>query len=437
MKKAFLITAYLLITMYCAADTFTNRQSGEVFQGYATGETRGGKTLVRVGDRNKAEYIFLSDYEIEWNSLGRRNQVVVLPIKNDIELECETEAFERAIKNAANQGPLLIIIEIDTPGGRTDLMNRICEAITKANNCKTAAFISGGEYGGAYSAGAGVALACDYIFMADMTAMGGATPIMIKGSEIKDVKSAFGETVGEKLMSIQRGYFATLAERRGRSGELAKAMVDKDIEVIEAVEDDRRIFISPEDKKDTQEVKCTWNKRGELLTLTGTEAVACGMADKLINSKEEIISDFGFDKPKIVLNQDTIKARRKFESTKRKFEKIYADIDYLQKDVETLSDRFDSITKLYNNEVRKLNNLITNDRSSRTINSQEEVVDKTAVRREEIKSELLKALQKLSSKYRTIQPLVKGNPDLPMDTEELEEAINSISVMRKDIKNHP
>ena len=74
---------------------------------------------------------------------------------------CETEALEKAIEMASNQGPLCILIEVDTPGGSADLMRRICDAITKANNCRTVAFISGGEHGGAYSAGAIIALACD------------------------------------------------------------------------------------------------------------------------------------------------------------------------------------------------------------------------------------------------------------------------------------
>lgn len=106
MKKIISIIVCLLIIVPCAADTFTHKKTGEVFQGYATQEKQGGKTVIRVGDKQTPEYIDLLDYDIEWNPLGRRNQVIVLPIKNRIELECETTAFEKAIKTSSNQGPL-------------------------------------------------------------------------------------------------------------------------------------------------------------------------------------------------------------------------------------------------------------------------------------------------------------------------------------------
>jgi membrane-bound ClpP family serine protease len=229
MKKPVFIITCLLITVYCAADTFTNRKTGEVIQGYATQEKRGSETLVRFGDKQATQYLNLIDYDIKWDTSGRRNQIIILPIKDSIELECETKAFEKVLKNASNQGPLLILIEIDTPGGRGDLMRRICDTIISADNCRTAAFVSGGEYGGAYSAGAIIAIACDYIYMADGTAIGAAAPIVISSSGVKDLNSVFGETAAEKFLSADRGYIATLAEQNGRSGLLAKAMVDKDI----------------------------------------------------------------------------------------------------------------------------------------------------------------------------------------------------------------
>lgn len=436
MKKLVFIIACLLITVPCAADTFTNRKTSEVFQGYATQEKRGSKTLVRIGDKQTPEYLDLVDYDVEWNSSGRRNQIIILPIRNEIELECETKALEKAIKSASNQGPLFILIEIDTSGGRGDLMKRICNAIMEADNCRIVAFVSGGKYGGAYSAGAIIALACDYIYMADGTAIGAATPILVSHSEVKDVKSAFGETVGEKFMSAERAYIATLAEQNGRSGLLAKAMVDRDIEVLEVIEDGNTIFITPEDKKESQSVQRILNKKGSLLTLTATEAIKCGIANKLLNSEEEIISEFGFEKPRLVRNQDVIKARYEFENAERKFKKTYDDIDYLRKDIDSLHSQFNSVTLYYNHEVDKLNDLIVyryidGDESLRV---QEALVEKISFQRNALKSELLRALQKLSSKYTATIPLVKAYPDLPVDIEGLNKEINSVNVLSKSIK---
>ena len=231
MKKLVFVFMCLLLANACLADTFTHRKTGKVFQGHATQKKTGNKTLVSIRNKKNPKYLNLTDYDVEWNQSGRRNQVIILPIKTKIKLKCETEVFEKAIEIASNHGPLFVLIEIDTPGGRVDLMKRICAAITKTDNCRTVAFVSGGKYGGAYSAGAIIALACDYIYMADGTSIGAATPILASSSDIKDLKSTYGETVGEKFMSAERAYIATLAEKNGRPGLLAKAMVDKDIEV--------------------------------------------------------------------------------------------------------------------------------------------------------------------------------------------------------------
>ncbi|MCX5634545.1 MAG: hypothetical protein NTW55_01700 [Planctomycetota bacterium] len=56
------------------------------------------------------------------------------------------DVFEKTLVLAANQGPLLILINIDTPGGKPDLVRRICAAIMQADNCETAAFINSGNY---------------------------------------------------------------------------------------------------------------------------------------------------------------------------------------------------------------------------------------------------------------------------------------------------
>jgi membrane-bound ClpP family serine protease len=392
MKKLISVVACLLIAVPCAADTFTHRKTGEVFQGFATQEKRGNRILVRIGDRQAPEYFDLSDYNIEWNTLGRRNQVIILPIKNVIELECETIAFEKAIRSASNQGPLLILIEIDTPGGRGDLMKRICDAIVSVNNCRTAAFVSGGQYGGAYSAGAFFALACEYIYMADGTAIGAATPLVVSrskdrdsSSKVQDLKSAFGETVGEKFLSAERGYIASLAEQNGRSGLIAKAMVDSDVEVLEVVEDGKTIFITPENKKASQTVQHVLNKKGSLLTLTAAEASKCGIANKLLNSEEEIISEFGFEKPRIIHNQDVTKARKEFENAKDTVKKLCDDIDYLNK----------------------------------SINSTHSGVA------------LLNALRILRSKYTALLTFDKTYPDFHIDRDALNRSINSIDM---DIK---
>ncbi|MGA1980063.1 MAG: hypothetical protein ABSG99_05815 [Sedimentisphaerales bacterium] len=388
MKKLVFIITYLLITVPCAADTFTNRATGEVFHGYATQIKRGGKTLIRVGNEGTAKYIDMADYRVEWSRDGRKNIVIVIPIKDAILLECETAALEKAIETSSNQGPMFILIEIDTPGGREDLMKRICSAITKADNCLTVAFVSGGEYGGAYSAGAIIALACDQIYMAEDTAIGAATPIMMSKTGVKDLKSVYGSTVGEKFMSASRAYIASLAEQNDRPSAIARAMVDKDIEVVEVSENNERLFIEPRERKKEQTVVRTWNRRGSLLTLTAGEAVECGIANGLAGSPKAVISALKFDNPRVVPNNEAAKARSAFEAAKDKLEKLRISIDRYSKEIEICRDK--------NEVIRFLNAVIKN--------------------------------------YEDVIAMGRSYPDLAIDEGACKEAMNSAKTLLRNIK---
>lgn len=388
MRRTALIFAYVFMSLPVMADTFTNRQTGEVFDGYATQTKRGGKMLVRVGKGHKAMYIDPGDYRVQWNLVGRRNQVIVIPIQEEIELECETSAIEKAIKASSNQGPAFILIEIDTPGGRMDLMKRLCSAITDTDNCVTVGFVKGGKYGGAYSAGAIIALACNYIYMSEDTAIGAATPVLQSGLAVEDLKSAFGRTVGEKFLSASRGYVASIAEGNGRPGLLAKAMVDEDIRVVEVTDGNDRFFIDPGEQRRGESVVRTWSKRGALLTLTASEAVECGIADGLAESRKSISSRFRLAEPRIVQSTEPVKARRKFEAAKEKMDKLVISIDRHVKEVELTED----------------------------------------------KAESLRLLDKLVKKYKELMALKKANEDLPVTIEACKKAINSAEAARRNIK---
>src|SRR5690606_20349506 len=76
---------------------------------------------------------------------------------------------------------------------------------------------------GATSAGAMISYACDEIVMAPGATMGTAQPV---------TPSAEGmQPLGEKETSFVRAKFAALAELKGRNPDIARAMVDKDIEL--------------------------------------------------------------------------------------------------------------------------------------------------------------------------------------------------------------
>jgi membrane-bound ClpP family serine protease len=372
----------------CRADTFTHRQTGEVLHGYIAGRAKDGETIANTKEKDKVK-LDLSQWQIVTNRLGRNNKVIVLTIEDEIGLEIETQALEQEVGKASNEGPLFILFEIDTPGGRGDLTQRICGAITQIKNCPTVAFVKGGKYGGALSGGAAVALACDKIYMADNTVIGAATAITIsEAGRPESLKEAFGEEVGEKFASAWRAYLASLAERKGRSGLLARAMVDRNTEVIEVADANRRLFIDPVNKKPQQRLVHTWSKKGSLLTLTAAEAVECGIADKVVSSRRELLSDLGAADANVVLNSVIQDARTEMKRAGRQLNRIRKSIDLK---IEQLKYR-------------------------------------------QPKPKALEILRSAKSEFQTLIRLAKRYPDLELDVQSLENELNSIEAAYQDAK---
>ncbi|MBN1126330.1 MAG: hypothetical protein JXA82_15090 [Sedimentisphaerales bacterium] len=309
------------------ADTFIHRRNRQVLHGYATSRILGEKTTIQTTEKGPIQ-VNLAEYEVRPDTQGRNNHVAVLSIPDSIDLEFEVAAFEKAIVTEADKGPLFILIEIDTPGGRNDLMMRLCGAITKTKQCRTVAYVPGGPNGGAYSAGAAIALACDKLYMARNTAMGGATSVLIHPElGIVDVEKVLGERAAEKISSISRNYFASLAQRNNRPGALAKAMENKDLEVIEVLDRGQHRFIESEEKTSNQKVVRVWSPKGKVLTLPAEDAVQCGMADKAVLSREEVLQDLNAATATIIENKQSNEAREQYKRMEERFEKMATDLE--------------------------------------------------------------------------------------------------------------
>lgn len=378
----------LAFSRTCFADTFTNRQTGEALLGYIAGQSEDGETIVSTKEKGQVR-LNLAQWQVVTDRLGRNNKVIILTIDDEIGLEIETQALERELVKLSNEGPLFILFEIDTPGGRGDLAQRICGAITQSKNCPTVAFVKGGKYGGALSAGAAVALACDKIYMADNTVIGAATAITFSETgRPESLKEAFGEEVGEKFASAWRAYFASLAERNQRPGLLARAMVDRNVEVVEVSDANERIFIDPINKKPQQHLVHTWNKKGSLLTLTAAEAVECMIADKVINSRQELLSELDAANAEIVINSEIQKARTELKRARGQLNRIRKSIDFK--------------------------------------------IEQTKYRHPRPK--VLEILRSAKSEFQTLIKLAKKYPDLELNIQALEEELNSIEAAYQDAK---
>lgn len=353
-------TIYIIFFMgfisFTTADTFKHKSKDLVYHGYATGKMNNGMNVVVTKEKGPVE-INLAEYEIEFNSTGRNHFVSLLTINGIIELEHETKIFEQAIVEEAGKGPLLILIEIDTPGGRVDLAERICAAIHKMKYCQTVAFIKDGNHGGAFSAGAAISLACNKIYMAPATSIGAATLITAGRGHVTDMKDAYGDVVGEKLNSAWRSYLAALAQENNRSGALAKAMADKDIVVYEVKREGKTLFIEPKEKFASDTLVRTVCQKGELLTLAADEALEYSIADGIAESKQALLVELGYGNTPLKKNIKLAEAKEEFEKVLQRFNKLNANLDLKFKELNAKSQR-QSLTQ--NQALRDLEDIIKN-----------------------------------------------------------------------------
>jgi membrane-bound serine protease (ClpP class) len=173
-------------------------------------------------------------------AVAQSGAVIRVPVTGVVELGL-APYIERSVEEAAAEGAAMIILDMDTPGGRVDAAERISDALSDA-----AVPVYTLVNRRAFSAGALIALSTDRIYMRAGSVIGAATPV--DGS---------GQKASEKIVSAMRSEMRALAEAAGLDPEVAAAMVDEDIEIEGVVE------------------------RGKLLTLTTDEAVALGYATEV------------------------------------------------------------------------------------------------------------------------------------------------------------
>jgi membrane-bound serine protease (ClpP class) len=114
--------------------------------------------------------------------------------------------IERGIRTAEGNGAQALIIMLDTPGGQTDLMGKIIQALLDADVPVVVYVHPPGAY--AASAGTLITLAAHVAAMAPGTTIGAASPV---GSEGQDL----GETMEKKVKEDLKAQARALAARRG------------------------------------------------------------------------------------------------------------------------------------------------------------------------------------------------------------------------------
>ena len=150
----------------------------------------------------------------------------------------------RGVKAAMDGKADLLVLDMDTNGGRVDVTEEIIGILNKFKG-QTATFVNRK----AFSAGAFISIATQKIFMAPQSVIGAAAPIMlIPGGAPQDMPETMQAKMNAALCALAR----TSAEKNGYNPSVVEKMIDKGKEL----------------KIDGTVIK----EKGELLALTNIEA---------------------------------------------------------------------------------------------------------------------------------------------------------------------
>ena len=195
--------------------------------------------------------------------------VVVIPLKGEVS-KAQFFFLRRILKAGEAAKASAFILDMDTPGGELGAAVEILQALMKVE-APTFTYVDPN----AGSAGALIALGTKQIWMAPVSAIGAAAPVMGTGGEIP-------ETLAAKVVSYYSGYFRSAAENNGHNPEIAEAFINKEKEV----------------KVGNKVV----NEKGELLTMSAQEAAEkVGgkplLAQGIAASVAELVRDAGLKGP--------------------------------------------------------------------------------------------------------------------------------------------
>ena len=176
--------------------------------------------------------------------------------------------IERALEEAEANNAKAVIFDINTFGGRVDAATQIKDAIL-GSKVPTIAFINRR----AISAGALISLSCENIYMTGGGLIGAATAVDMSGKK-----------GSEKVISFMREEMASTAEKRGRSKEIARGMVDEELNFTHLIIDGDSVKVTDIEGR----------KEGKLISLTTDQALKYHIADGTAETMDALLDSLGY-----------------------------------------------------------------------------------------------------------------------------------------------
>lgn len=150
--------------------------------------------------------------------LVHKGDLVIIPVRGEIGPSV-FYFLRRGIKLAESNEAVAVILDMNTYGGRLDSAEQITSALNQLR-IPTYTFINTN----AGSAGALIALATKHIYMAPVSAIGAAAPVLSTGQDLP-------ETEREKTVSYWSALVRGMASRNSHNPDIAEAFMNKEKEV--------------------------------------------------------------------------------------------------------------------------------------------------------------------------------------------------------------
>ncbi|MEI6562080.1 MAG: NfeD family protein [Verrucomicrobiota bacterium] len=166
--------------------------------------------------------------------------VVVVPLKGQVS-QAQFFFLRRALKEAERADAKAVVLDMDTYGGEVEACKQMQNALAQVK-MRTLTYINPN----AGSAGALIAISTKDIYMAPISAIGAAAPVLAGGQDLS-------KTLEDKQVSFLSSYFSSVAEKNGHDPQIAKAFIDKNQTVVIGGQ--------------------TLHEKGSVLTLSAQEAV--------------------------------------------------------------------------------------------------------------------------------------------------------------------
>ena len=196
-----------------------------------------------------------------------------IPIEGTIDLGLPP-FINRMLQEAKSMDAEVVVFDINTFGGRVDAATQIKDAILGVD-IKTVAFVNRR----AISAGALITLSCEQVYMAGGGLIGAATAVDMSGKK-----------GSEKVISFMREEMASTAEKRGRSKDIARGMVDEELAFTHLVINGDSVLVDDIEGQ----------KEGKLISLTTDQAIKYGIADGSAETIDALLDSLGYSTAEII-----------------------------------------------------------------------------------------------------------------------------------------